>query len=471
MLSEKKPFLYPKSIVILALIALLLSACSSEANNETGAEGSENKKVRMLTTVVGGKDDAEQKMFVEEIEKKTGLEVEMVKPPSDYDQKLLTSISSGEQYDLIYLTKNLMDVLVDQEALKQINEQIDGSKILSDKAVIPDEEWKQITYDDGAVYGVFNKLEGGTMPIIRQDWLKKLKLEQPKTLDEYYTILQAFTKQDPDGNGKDDTYGLSTAGLYDLQPFFSATGVKYKYVIDKDGKRTIPYSTEAAVPVFEWLNKLYKEGILDPNFVTNDTSKMRELFLTDRVGVVTYWDAWVGLFNNMAKKEKPDTSFEAKGITGAEGPKGFMLRRGDPSLFAIPANAQNVEGAMKFLEFWHSEEGNLLSTLGIEGHDYTVENDKYKLTDKGEEHGMDHGVVTPNNSHFKNPIGLLPGIEEAREVVMSNNSTLEISTGDWPEAEKIVTKYAFSAITGDMPAGDAVKTMHDELLSAGLIDQ
>lgn len=471
MLSAKKPFLYRKAFVILALFTLLLGACSNGASNETGEEGSENKSLRMLTTVVGGKDEEEQEKFIEEIEKKTGLEVEIVKPPSDYDQKLLTSISSGEQYDLIYLTKNLMDVLVDQGALKQINDQIEGSDILSDPAVIPDEEWEQITYDDGALYGVFNKQEGGTMPIIRQDWLNKLNLQEPKTLDEYYTVLQAFTKQDPDGNGNDDTYGLSTAGLYDMQPFFSSAGVKYKYVIDDQGKRTIPYSTEAAVPVFEWLNKLYKEGILDPNFVTNDTSKMRELFLTDRVGVVTYWDAWVGLFNNMAKKEKPDTTFEAKGITGAEGPEGFMLRRGDPSLFAIPANAQNVEGAMKFLEFWHSEEGNLLSTLGIEGHDYTVENGQYKLTDTGEEHGMDHGVITPNNTNFKNPIGLLPGMEEAREVVMSNNSTLEISTGDWPEAEKIVTKYAFNAITGDMPAGEAVEAMHNELLSAGLIDQ
>jgi putative aldouronate transport system substrate-binding protein len=474
MINTKKLFV---SFTIL-LSLLILGACNSVTTEETTAEGAnsntdsgEKETIRILTNVVGGKDADEQELFVQELEEKLGMNVEMEKPPADYDQKLLTSISSGEKFDVIYLTKDLMDVLVDQGALMQLNDQINSSEILSDEAVIPASEWEQITYEDGAIYGVFNKSEGGTMPIVRQDWLEKLGLEQPTTLDEFYNVLKAFTEEDPDGNGKDDTYGLSTAGLYDIQGFMSAAGVKYKYVIDEDGNRTIPYATEAAIPVYEWFNKLYEEGILDPNFATNDTGKMREMFLTDRVGMVTYWDAWVGLFNNMRQTEDPDTEFEAKGIAGAEGPNGFMLRRGDPSLWAIPVNAENPEGAIKFLEFWHSEEGNLLGTLGIEGHDYTVdESGNYELTEVGIEHGMDHGVIVPNNSNFENPIGLLPGVEEAREVVFSSNSTLEVSTADWVDAEKIVTNYAFKAIMGEMPVEEAVSTMNEELKAAGLID-
>ena len=460
-MNVKKSF---AMIFIIVFSLLVLAACSSSADNE------ESGKIRILSNVVGGKDPEEQELFVQELEEKLGMEVEMEKPPSDYDQKLLTSISSGEAYDIIYLTKDLMDILVDQGALTKLNDMIDSSEVLSDEKTIPQSEWEQITYEDGSVYGVFNKSEGGTMPIVRQDWLDKLGLDQPTTLDEFYEVLKAFKEQDPDGNGKDDTYGLSTAGLYDIQPFMSAVGVKYKYVIDEDGKRTIPYATDAAIPVYEWLNQLFEQGILDPNFATNDTGKMREMFLTDRVGMVTYWDAWVGLFNNIRLKEDPNTEFVAKGITGAEGPNGFMLRRGDPSLFAIPVNAENPEGALKFLEFWHSEEGNILGTLGIEGHDYAVTDGKYELTEIGEEHGMDHGVIIPNNSHFENPIGLLPGVEEAREVIMSNNSTLEISTADWPDAEKIVTNYAFKAIMGEMPVEEAVSTMNKELKAANLID-
>ena len=456
------------SFVLLSVLSvfLLVSGCGGQLSDAQDS----SKELRILTNVVGGKDPAEHKLFEQEIEKHIGLKVKMEKPPTDYDQKLLTAMSSGEQYDLIYLTKPTLDILVEQGVLMDLTDRIQKSKILSDPKVIPTEDWEMVRSDDGKLYGVFNKFEGGTLPIVRADWMKKLGLKEPKTLDEFYQVLKAFKEKDPDGNGKNDTYGLSTAGLYDIQPFMSAQGVKYKYVIDSNGKRTIPYATEKAVPVYEWLNKLYEEGILDPNFATNDTTKMRELFLTDRVGMVTYWDAWVGLFNNIRKTEDPDTTFEAKGITGAKGPNGYMLRRGDPSLWAIPVNAKNPEGAMKFLEFWHTEKGNILGTLGIEGHDYVVKDGKYELTAVGKEHGMDHGAPYPNNTNFKNPIGELPGVREAQQLVLSNNSTVEISTADWPEAEKIVTKYAFKAIMGELPANEAVQKMHDELLRAKLID-
>ncbi|MGM0838465.1 MAG: extracellular solute-binding protein [Bacillota bacterium] len=454
---------------ILMIVSLLLTACTSK---ESSNENDGDKTLRILSNVVGGKTPEENDLFVEEMERLTGIKVDLVKPPADYDQKLMASMSSGENFDLILLTKNLMDILVKQGVLTQLNDKIDESKILSDTSVIPAAEWDLVKYDDDAIYGVFNKFEGGTLPTVRQDWMDKLNLEQPETLDDFYNVFKAFKEQDPDGNGKDDTYGLSTAGLYDIQGFLSAAGVKYRYEIDADGKRTIPVATEAAVPIYEWFAKLYKEGLIDPNFATNDTGKMRELFLTDRVGMVTYWDAWVGLFNNIRLKEDPNTEFVAKGIPGAVGPDGkIMLRRGDPSLWAIPVNAESPDVALEFLEFWHSEEGNVLSTLGIKDHDYTLTDGKYELTDIGEEHGMDHGVVIPNNTNWENPFGMLPGVKEAQTVIMEQaESTLEVSTESWPQAEKIIQNYAFKAMMGEMPAKEAVEKMHKELLDANLID-
>ena len=121
-----------------------------------------------------------------------------------------------------------------------------------------------------------------------------------------------------------------------------AFGVKQRYVIDEDGRRTIPYASDAAIPGYEWLKRLYDEGILDPNFVTNTTADMRNLFLADRLGMNTYWDMWVGLYNNTRLNEDPNTEFRAMGIAGPVGPNGErMLRRGDPSIWAIPINAQS----------------------------------------------------------------------------------------------------------------------------------
>ena len=48
---------------------------------------------------------------------------------------------------------------------------------------------------------------------IRDDWLKNLNAEPPKTIDEMVALARRFTFEDPDGNGKDDTYGLGLQGM------------------------------------------------------------------------------------------------------------------------------------------------------------------------------------------------------------------------------------------------------------------
>ncbi|NLL43041.1 MAG: extracellular solute-binding protein [Firmicutes bacterium] len=427
------------------------------------------EKLRVVSSISGGKTAEESELFAKEVGEALGLEVEWIRPSGD--EYLQTALRSGERFDLIYLNTPFMDQLVDQGALLPLTDFIKNSPILSDPTVIPTEDWEMIRYPDGHIYSVFNKYEGGTLPTVRADWLEKLGLEVPQTLDDFYNVLKAFVEQDPDGNGIDDTYGLSTSGLYDIQGFMGAFGVKARYVIDEDGRRTIPYASEAAIPAYEWLNMLYREGLLDPNFVTNSTADMRNLFLADRVGMVTYWDMWVGLFNATRLQEDPNTEFRAMGIAGPEGPNGErILRRGDPSIWAIPANAQNPEGAKRFLEFWHTEAGIILGSVGVKGYDYIIKEDgTMELTEIGVAHNMDHGVPRWYNTNVEAPFGSLPGVKEA-EVFVNKYATLEISTADWPRAEAIVNDYAFRAITGQMTAEAAVKKMHEELMAANLID-
>src|SRR5699024_9537916 len=152
------------------------------------------------------------------------------------------------------------------------------SALLSNPTVIPADEWEMVRFED-ELWGVFNKREGARMPIVRQDWMDALGLEQPKTLDDFYNVMVAFRDEDPAGNGPGVTLGLSTAGTYDIQPFMSAEGIHPGYVV-VDGARTIPYATEAAIPAYEWLANLYAEGLYDQNFATADTAEMRNLFLT-----------------------------------------------------------------------------------------------------------------------------------------------------------------------------------------------
>lgn len=433
-------------------------------------QGQTGKRLRILSAVVGGKTPEEDALFAREITRLTNIEVELVHPTAEYNEKLLADISAGVEYDLIYTNKDTMDVLVDQGVLTDLTERINGSELLMNPTVIPTAEWDLIRYPEDTFYSVFNKFEGSRMITVRQDWLDALGIETPQSLDDLYNMMVAFRDSDPDGNGQGDTYGLSTAGTYDIQPFMSSAGVLPGYV-EVDGARTIPYATEAAIPVLEWLARLYAEGLFDPNFATNETADMRNMFLTNRVGAVTYWDTWVGLFNNTAQTEDPATSFVAKGIPAVPGPDGrIILSRGAPSVWTIPVNAPDPETAFTFLEWWNTIPGITLGSLGILDHDYTVTNGQVALTDIGVEHGMDHGNPTPYNTNWVNPVGELPGLKEAQQIAIEYGYLATFGPEFTPNVVPILDEFIIGAILGDISPADAVTGMQEQLLGQGLID-
>jgi len=418
--------------------------------------------LRILTAVAGGKDPAEQELFVKELEQHLGLDIEMVKP-EDYDNTLFTALAAGEEYDLVYGDSSMLPKFLDQGVLMDLTDLVAKSAVLSNEAEIPANEWKLFDVD-GKKYGVPNKFEGGTLPTVREDWVKEFGMADPVTLDDW----MAYFNKAKEAKG---AYGLSTAGLYDIQGFMSAQGLKAGYVM-VDGKRTIPYATDAAAKMWDWFGNLHKEGLLDPNFATNGSGDFRKLFMSDRVAAVTYWDAWVGLFNNIVTTENPSSTFEAKGVPGVPGPDGkVILRRGESSLWFVPANAKHVENAIKFLEFWHSEPGYVMGTLGLKDIDYTVKADgTYELTEQGKKHGMDHGSPRVSSTTWKNPFGYLPGVEAAQQVILDSGATVENKPAAWADAGPIVEKYAYAAMNGEITGADAVAKMQADLKAANLID-
>ncbi|MGN6483055.1 MAG: extracellular solute-binding protein, partial [Thermomicrobiales bacterium] len=426
------------------------------------------KKLRILSAVVGGKTPEEDAAFAKEITRLTGIEVELVHPTADYDQKLLADLAAGVKYDLIYTNQTTVQMLVDQGALTDLTDKIKGSAILSNPTVIPTDEWKMVDID-GKYYSAFQKFEGARMLTMRQDWLDKLGLATPKTLDDVYNAMVAMRDGDPVGDGS-KPLGLSLAGTYDIQPFMSSQGVIPGYG-DDGGKRTIPYATDAAVPVYEWLAKLFQEGLLDPNFATAKTADFRNLFMTNKLSAVCYWDTWVGLFNSQVHTSDPSSPFQAVGIAATEGPDGkVIISRGSPSVWTIPANASDPDTAFFFIQWWNTFPGITLGSLGIEGNDYTVENGTYALTDLGKEHGMDHGEPTPYNSNWTNPIGALPGLAEA-QAISKANGYLAVTDAKWDsDVTPILDEHIIKIIMGDLTPADGVKAMHDALMSAGLIE-
>lgn len=119
---------------------------------------------------------------------------------------------------------------------------------------------------------------------VRRDWMENLDIDDPTTLDEMYELLRSFTYDDPDGNGKDDTYGL-TPGL-DLTWVFFAYGIDVTGYIYEDGQWIHGMLSKRCAEPIKFIKKLYDEGILDQDFATISLSDSENTFCSGDAGVV-----------------------------------------------------------------------------------------------------------------------------------------------------------------------------------------
>lgn len=458
--------------VVAAAILMVVGATGLFATG-TAEAATTSPELVWVTAVQGGRTPDENILFQDEVERLTGTKVTIIKPAgSEYNTKLTTMLSTGEQVDIAYMgAASLAAYRQENEDLfTPLTSMIMESDVLTDPTIIPMSEWNRIRSEDGEIYGVFNKFEQGTLPIVRRDWMNKLGLEDPETLDDYYQLLKAFKEQDPDGNGQDDTWGLAIGYVtYDLSPFFGAYGLPRGYAVDENGNTYAPWATETAIPVYEFMNRLYEEEILEPNFITNNSANFRDLFMTDKSGMSLYWAAWVGLYNQQVKSENPNSPFMARGLVPPEGPGGRLLRAGGDGLMVNPSYSEYTDEAFGIMEFWHTYDGNVLSSLGIQGHDWTMENGTYTLTEIGESHAMDHGAPQPKSLAWENPIGENEGFDEAAAIVREYGVP-EMVTAHNAEFEEVVRSEAARIILGEISAREGVANMQQRLRDAGVID-
>lgn len=445
-----------------------------EKSDKEANEGSEvSGDIKMFTSVTGGKDEEEMKKFEEALSESMGLNVTLEKPPSDYTSVLTQKLQGGEKYDLIYLNMNQYLSFIEQDALMDITDFVKSSEILSDPNAIDPQEWKDIEVD-GKIYAGFNKKEVHRVVGLNKVHLEKAGIDYTKiepTLDGYYDTFTKL-KATIDTN---DYYPLNSivSEVFDLQPWFASVGLKSGVVIDDDGNKDVPYSTEEAIPVWEWFAKLYSEKLIDPASAVDKTKDMRDKMgaASQLTSVSVDWAAWIGLHNSNALAENISSDeYEIVSLPGTKTPDDdYMLTKGSASLWSIPINAENPEGAKKILEYFATQEGGELLSVGIPGIDYNIEGDKYVLTELGENHGCDHGAPVPIFEGFKHPIGYNPGVDEA--LSYGEYASIETPISNEDEYKEIVGKWGVQIMKGEVSAADGLVSMREELVSRGVIDK
>lgn len=226
--------------------------------------------------------------LVDEIERLTGtkLKIEWV-PDGIYTDKMNTALTTNSlksatfvKYTDYILVKNAIrsgvfweigPYLNDYPNLWQLN-----WEILNQAAV------------DGKIYGLYTERQSSRQGVIlRKDWLDRLGLAEPSTIEELYEVFRAFTYDDPDGNGIQDTFGLTDRNDLIFGAFKTISsyfGTPNNWVI-QDGELIAEFETEAYVETMKFMQKLYKEGLINQDFAVTSKQVQRDHFIRGSAGV------------------------------------------------------------------------------------------------------------------------------------------------------------------------------------------
>ena len=158
---------------------------------------------------------------------------------------------------------------------------------------------QQMTYTDGNIYGLSQlttiNQNAPARGFIDERWLANVGKEVPRTVDELYEVLKAFKEQDANGNGDatDEVPMYLSADYKNRNNTFrilaNAFGIfsdnpTRKLAITEDGKLFAPWVTENWKDFMKYLNKLYKEGLIDTNYVTRTSDEFKQMVKEERVG-------------------------------------------------------------------------------------------------------------------------------------------------------------------------------------------
>lgn len=456
-------------------------------------EAGETLTVATMDNWFATKSYADNLPVYQKFEELTGIKIEWeVIPINDYDQVMGTRLASGQNLPDIFVIP--WDANADQLGFDGIamplNDLIEEhayylNMLMEEYPVIR----SGLTTADGNIYaypgfgeGFVNtaeELETGELtnpganiclnvPMIRKDWLDKLNLEIPETLDDWYNVLKAFKTQDPNGNGKEDEIPLTaTFNMRDIYRFSEAFGLyragnaEGRWDVDEEGKIYFKDTTEAFKQTLEFLNKLYAEGLLDPEFSSPGFSKTSEKVSRDLLGAVpSDWISNASTYNASLRTAGVEEAnwVPVKPVQNPEGETKIVNRWSVWKTAAISKDCKNPELAMKWLDFQTlSAQGVALTNFGVEGDSYTVAEDgTIALTDMATNNP--DGIGTQEYLRSLGAWGQLP-YPQAKQ-------GYEVMWADQPEivefAQSFTDDQVVQPFPGDLPFTDEENSMRTE---------
>ncbi|MBO5033957.1 MAG: ABC transporter substrate-binding protein [Lachnospiraceae bacterium] len=283
------------------------TAPAEDASSEQAS--GEAYKLDSITVVVDGTFnaslDAGQADFIEQWEKEVGIDLIINQlDHSSYTDGVGRLFASGDYPDVILLNAGLYAEYAKTGMLWDMTEAYDNADFQS-RMILP--EVNQNVRIDGKQYGIATGLGGGCITYVKKKWLDAvgMKAEDIKDWDSYYEMLKAFATQDPDGNGKDDTYGVCAAGFVGSEAPYTNYLPQFwqnaypAFLQDENGVWYDGFDTTETKEALKRLQQAYADKVIDPESLTIQTKGVREKWWSqDQAGSFGSFTYWAGYWND-----------------------------------------------------------------------------------------------------------------------------------------------------------------------------
>ena len=246
-----------------------------------------------------------------------------------------------------------------------------------------------ITAPDGNIYYIPYVPDGEASRgwWIRQDWLDKLKLKTPQTVDELHTVLKAFRDGDPNGNGKKDEipyFNGQPEEVYRLALLWGARSSgsdSYMDFMVENGKVVHPFAEERFKIAIKHIAEWYKEGLIDKEIFTRKSRAREQLFSANQGGVTHDWFASTSTYNQPSSIPARVPGFKLVAIAPPADINGKRFEEDSrklvmPDGWAISFSNKHSVETIKLFDFYFGEAGRRLSNFGVMGQQYTLKDGK-----------------------------------------------------------------------------------------------
>ena len=367
--------------------------------------------------------------------------------PNDQDVKINTAAAANALPDFFQISRNVYQNIVRLGLVAPVDDLYALMPVRTKQ--LYDADSIANTTINGKSYGFASpgaviKNEG---VLIRDDWLKKLNLPVPVTTDDYFNVMRAFTFNDPDGNGRADTYGFGAflenynyeEGLgRRFDPFFGAFGVAGTWNLTK-ANAGLNIRKPAYYDALVFIKRMVDEKIIDPNWVSLTKDDFRAAWKQGQFGLMREQNAAYAAESNYAPFDQNFPNGSWLVIDPPKGPRGDMSVGVYTQNYRIASISKKAADAGKgpaiarMLEWMSSDEGYYLIGYGERGVNYVMGPDGVPTVD---------GIPDPSKGYTRPE---MQHLTQLRSFVYDNREVELISR--YPTYKAATSGKTMSALT------------------------